>query len=184
MTATQNALAKRYAKALLTQSLESGLDAAALNADLQALANWFTSTPDAQTYFEHPAVAQTAKINLVQQSLSQALHGTITRLFTLLIQNGRARLLPAVAEAYRQLLNAHMGVIEGQLISATKLDAATQQAIAETLKTKLDARQVTLQNQVDPEVLGGVKLIFGDQVIDGTLSSQLKQLEAQLIAAG
>jgi F-type H+-transporting ATPase subunit delta len=180
----QNSHARPYAKALMAEAQKTGQNLTALAVDLVALAYWYTRSSEAATYFEHPALSVAQKSQVVTQYLAPSVQPLAARLLTLLLENGRIRLLPAVAEAFQALVNAHNGIVQGQVVTAQPLDATTKNSLVEVLRQKLSASDVRLENVIDPGVLGGAKVVLGDRVIDGTLSHRLSQLEALLIAAG
>ncbi|MEB3205895.1 MAG: ATP synthase F1 subunit delta, partial [Vampirovibrionales bacterium] len=180
----QNSHARPYAKALMAEAQNTAQDLSRLANDLAALSQWYTHSEEAATYFEHPALGVAQKAQLVTQYLAPSVQPLAAKLLLILLENGRLRLLPAVSEAFQALVNAQAGIVEGQLITAQALDAATQKNLAELLRQKLSATDVRLSNVIDPAVLGGAKIVLGDRVIDATLSHRLGQLEAALVSAG
>jgi F-type H+-transporting ATPase subunit delta len=98
-----------------------------------------------------------------------------------LAQNGRLRLLPEIREQFDALRNEREGVIEAEVISAFEL-TKPQLADLVRLLEKKTGRKVTARVQLDKELIGGVKVVLGDKVIDGSARAQLGALEAALKA--
>lgn len=70
----------------------------------------------------------------------------------------------------------------GTAITAVKLDEDQLSALGDSYAKKFGLASVTLENKVDPEIIGGVILKVGDCVIDGSVKNRLKKIRAQLIS--
>jgi len=96
----------------------------------------------------------------------------------LLVENGRLTCLPEIAAQFHTMKQAEEGVREGVVHSAFPLDANQLR----DLKTLLEGRfgRLQLSVQVDPTLIGGVKVIIGDQVLDTSVSGKLAAMRAAL----
>jgi F-type H+-transporting ATPase subunit delta len=101
----------------------------------------------------------------------------------LLVDNGRIGLLHEVAVGFTHLLHAEEGIERGELTTAIELDQDRRNAIRsqleETLKNKLE-----LSFNVEPEILGGVRLRIGDHLFDASLRTQLNILKDTIKRGG
>jgi F-type H+-transporting ATPase subunit delta len=99
----------------------------------------------------------------------------------ILVENERLPVLPEILELFVRLKNAHEGVKQAQVTSAFPLDdAALKKLIAELeprFKCKLEASV-----SVDPELIGGVRVAVGDEVIDASVRGKLATMTAALKA--
>jgi len=99
----------------------------------------------------------------------------------ILVENERLPVLPEILELFVRLKNAHEGVKQAQVTSAFPLDdAALKKLIAELeprFKCKLEASV-----SVDPELIGGVRVAVGDEVIDASVRGKLATMAAALKA--
>ncbi|HEX9812827.1 MAG TPA: F0F1 ATP synthase subunit delta, partial [Burkholderiales bacterium] len=97
----------------------------------------------------------------------------------ILVENERLPVLPEILELFVRLKNAHEGVKQAQVTSAFPLDdAALKKLIAELeprFKCKLEASV-----SVDPELIGGVRVAVGDEVIDASVRGKLATMTAAL----
>ena len=96
-----------------------------------------------------------------------------------LADNDRLLLCSEIALLYRQLRQQAEKRLEVRVVSAVPL----QESQAERMQTALARRfdcEITLDNDVDPEILGGAIIYAGDQVIDGSILGRLSRLEASL----
>ena len=98
-----------------------------------------------------------------------------------LAYNKRLELLPLVREQFESLKNAREGVVEAELQSAFELSAAQVADLVQRLE-KNTGRKVRSRVSIDKELIGGVRVLLGDKVIDGSVRAQLAALETALKA--
>jgi F-type H+-transporting ATPase subunit delta len=96
-----------------------------------------------------------------------------------LAENDRLAVLPEVAELFEAERAAVEGTVVAEVTSATALNDAQQQSIAEALKKRL-GRDVTLECKIDESLLGGAIIRAGDVVIDGSVVGKLEKLTSAL----
>ncbi|KAF7597899.1 MAG: F0F1 ATP synthase subunit delta [Candidatus Dactylopiibacterium carminicum] len=97
----------------------------------------------------------------------------------LLLENGRAQVLPEIAGIFGDLADAYEGVRDALVSSAFPLDTGA----TARLQTDLEARfgvKLRLQVRVDPELIGGVRVAVGDEVIDASVRGKLAAMAAAL----
>jgi F-type H+-transporting ATPase subunit delta len=98
-----------------------------------------------------------------------------------LTQNKRLELLPEIHAQYEMLKNASEGVVEAQLMSAFELTQAQVGDLVQRLE-KRTGRKVKAKVSIDKDLIGGLKVVLGDKVIDGSARAQLGALENALKA--
>ena len=113
--------------------------------------------------------------------LSGRLSGEAENFVRVLARNDRLSLLAEIREQYEVLKNAREGVIEAEVQSAFELNEAQLKDLVERLEKKT-GRKVRPHVSVDRELIGGVKIVLGDKVIDGSARAQLAALETALKA--
>jgi len=113
--------------------------------------------------------------------LAGKLPGDAENLVRVLAENGRLDVLPEVRAQYEALKNEREGVIEAEVTSAFEMSAPQIADLVSRLEKKT-GRKVKARVSVDRELIGGVKIVLGDKVIDGTARAQLGALEAALKA--
>jgi F-type H+-transporting ATPase subunit delta len=132
--------------------------------------------PQAGALIGNPNVAPTQVIDLFSSAGGKdAEVGSFVRL---LAENGRLACLPEIAAQFHTMKQAEEGVREGVVHSAFPLDEKQLR----DLKTLLEGRfgQLQLSVQVDPALIGGVKVVVGDQVLDTSVSGKLAAMRAAL----
>ena len=113
--------------------------------------------------------------------LSGKLSGEAENFVRVLARNDRLSLLPEIREQFEVLKNEREGVIEAEVQSAFELDEAQLKDLVQRLEKKT-GRTVRPHVSVDRELIGGVKIVLGDKVIDGSARAQLAALETALKA--
>jgi F-type H+-transporting ATPase subunit delta len=98
-----------------------------------------------------------------------------------LAENGRLDLLPQIHEQFEALRNAREGVVEAEVHSAFELNDAQMGELVQRLEKKT-GRKVRAKIVMDKDLIGGVKIVIGDKVIDGSARAQLGALETALKA--
>ncbi len=98
----------------------------------------------------------------------------------LLLERGRISALPAIARAYKQLVDERLGRVQATVTSAQPLDPATAASVQRALE-KRTGKRVVITSNVDPSLIGGVVARVGDLVFDGSLKSKLEALRARIL---
>ena len=94
------------------------------------------------------------------------------------IDSGRIANLPGTIEAFRQMIDEQEGVFKAQLTSATPLDPGQVQAISQAIG---GGRTVDIEQKVDEDILGGLILRVGNNLVDLSLKTQLNQFAKNAI---
>jgi F-type H+-transporting ATPase subunit delta len=102
-------------------------------------------------------------------------------LVRVLTENKRLQLLPEIRGQYEMLKNASEGVVEAELMSAFELTQAQVGDLVQRLE-KRTGRKVKAKVSIDKDLIGGLKVMLGDKVIDGSARAQLGALENALKA--
>jgi F-type H+-transporting ATPase subunit delta len=174
--AASDILARRYAEAYFDLARDAGkIDA--YGDDLARAAELLEQPPVAEA-MRNPRVPVHDRIRLILD-LTDGLAQPTRNLLHLLVERGRAGIVPAVLESYRELADQASGITRVQVTSAVPLDTALEQSIRDTLGRTLGGRIQTTVRQ-DPAIIGGLIIRIGDRVIDGSLRTRLQQLRAAL----
>ena len=102
-------------------------------------------------------------------------------LIKVLVEYGRMSLLPAISSAFEELKAQDEGVLDAQIIAAAKISATQTKDLVKRLEAKF-GKKVEATVSVDPEIIGGIKIIVGDTVIDASVKGQLQNLAYTLAA--
>jgi F-type H+-transporting ATPase subunit delta len=122
-----------------------------------------------------PAIPVARRQQIVEDLLGGKASETTVALVSLVVGTGRAEELPAIVRELVSMSAREAGKEVAEVRSAVELTADQQDRLAKALNAAT-GKQVTIKVIVDPSVLGGIVAQVGDQVIDGSVRSQLEQL--------
>ncbi len=96
-----------------------------------------------------------------------------------LVENERLQVLPEIRDLFVALKNEHEGVLEAEIASAFPLDDATLASLKADLEARFKA-ELDVSVSIDPELIGGVRIAVGDEVIDASVRGKLANMAAAL----
>ena len=126
-----------------------------------------------------PNLSDASVAGLFIAILSGRLSGDAENFVRVLAQNDRLALLPEIRTQFEALKNEREGVVEAEVQSAFELSEAQLKDIVQRLEKKT-GRKVKSRVTVDEALIGGVRVLLGDKVIDGSVRAQLAALETAL----
>ena len=173
------AAARRYAEAAFQVALaEDGLDR--WQQDL-ALAADILGRPEVVDVVGSPAIPLDRRLAVTDALLKSRISPAALRLVNLLVQRGRASVLPRVSDEYTRQLNTHRGVVMATVTSAVPLTDDETAAIRSRVEAMAGTR-VELATQVDPDLIGGLTIQVRDRLLDASIRGRLERLRDQLQA--
>jgi F-type H+-transporting ATPase subunit delta len=170
-------IARPYAEALFKTLQAKSTEALGWLDVLAAFAN------DAQmrALASNPTVthAQVAKVLLGASGAQVPQEGV--NLVDVLAENGRLSVLPEIASQFRALANKATGLAEGVVYTAFELDAAALTELSASLEKRF-ARRLSLTQVLDKDLIGGIRVVVGDEVLDTSIKARLEQMQVTLTA--
>lgn len=174
-------LARNYAEALFELAERHDAHDEYLHASA-LLTEVLEANPRVRQFLEMPKLDTRAK----QQALRQALTGRVPPLFInfllVVLAKRRQRLLPEIGREYAALLDEKLGRMHVQVVLAHQPDAETTGRIAREL-TRILGRTAIPHVRVDPGIMGGIVVRYGDRILDGSIRRRLMGLRARLLDA-
>lgn len=137
--------------------------------------------PRVQSAVADPNLSDAEVAGVFISILSGRLTGEAENFLRVLAENKRIELLPEIRMQFEALKNEREGIIEAEVQSAFELTEAQLADLVQRLEKKT-GRKVRAQVHINKELIGGVKLVLGDKVIDGSARAQLGALETALKA--
>jgi F-type H+-transporting ATPase subunit delta len=179
MASFGGSVARRYARAIFDIGVAKGLYEA-FATEIEALAAVYAASPDLRQALENPVFKLDQRQGILEKILPRVAPSREIRNFALLLlERRRIGSLPAIARAYRELVDDKLGRVRATVTSATPLDPATQTAVQRALERRTGKR-VVLSASTDPNLIGGIVARVGDQVFDGSLRTRLDSLKSRL----
>lgn len=174
-----NAIAKRYAKALVQLGAEEG-KVAKFHEELTCFESVLAAHGELRSIFADPAFGVEAKRNILQDLIAKlAVSPTVASFLLLLLEKNRLVFLGQILACYGTLADELSGVVRPTLVSAMPLGDGQVAEIKASLE-KMTGKQVVLKMEINPELIGGVVTKIGDQLFDGSVRTQLKRIEDTL----
>ena len=174
-------VARRYAEAFVntlekSRRLEPGLEG------LKFASQTYVGSRDLQRFLGSPEIGPEEKERLLARLLSDTVGTEGMGLIDLLLKWDRVDHLPAISEEARRAAEIRQGILRGQVATARPISSSETEAIARAVGQLLGKR-VLLERQVDPQLIGGVRVVVGTSILDGSIQTLLKQIREQLLAA-
>ncbi len=170
-------IARPYAEALFKAS----------RADLAATAQWVDALASVagneqlQAFAANPKVSDQQVFDLITGVAKVNLSAAGQNFLRTVIENGRLAALPEIAVQFRALKNAQGGSSDAVVYSAFPIDAAALADVARTLEQRF-GRKLNVSVQEDPSLIGGIRVVVGDEVLDTSVKARLEQMKAALTA--
>ena len=174
-------LALAYAQSLLELAGDSD-QAEAVGGELRDLREVIEKNPAFGTFLSDPSISDEDRTGLLKKVLADQVSKLMMNFLMVVAEKHRLGSLPAISAAYDELLDKQLGKVEVDVIVAQRL---TPDAL-ETVRRRVSAalkRDAVVHPYVDESIIGGMILRVQDQLIDGSIRTQLKTIRQRMIAA-
>ena len=172
-------LATRYAGALLASAGRDG-DLAAVAESYAAVRELLGQRPELGAFLRGPQVSEDEKRGLLRTLFGGRIEPLLLNFCLLLIDKNRIENLDEIGQEFARLVERAQGLQRAVVTTAVPLPPDLEGALAKQLET-LTGTRIVLEKRVDPAVIGGVAVVVGDNVIDGTVRASLQHLRARLL---
>ena len=171
-------VARPYAGALFRVA-QNG-DLAAWSAIVAELAQ-IGANPDVQAFAANPNVKHAQLADTIASLVKSPLNAEAKNFIAMLAENDRVALLPEIGAQFTVLKNAQEGAADATIHSAFDLSADQLNQLAAALEKKF-GRKLNPTVTVDPSLIGGVRVVVGDEVLDTSVRAKLQQMHNALVA--
>jgi F-type H+-transporting ATPase subunit delta len=113
--------------------------------------------------------------------LTEGMKASTTNFLKVLVDNGREEILDEVFVRYEELVKEHLGKIEVEVTTAVDLSDEQLDRLKERLGVVLEAREIILETNVDPGLIGGAVFRFGGRLMDGSIRGRLQSLREGML---
>jgi F-type H+-transporting ATPase subunit delta len=171
-------VARPYAEALFRVAQGGDLNAwSGLVAELAQIG----ANPDLQAFAGNPNVTPAQLAETIASLVKSPVNAEATNFIAMLAENGRIALLPEIGAQFIVLKNAHQGAADATIYSAFDLSADQVNALVAALEKKF-GRKLNPTVDIDTSLIGGVRVVVGDEVLDTSVRAKLQQMHAALVA--
>lgn len=171
-------IARPYADALFQVARQG--DVAAWGRQLDALAA-VAADGGLQAFADNPKVTAAQVDEVMVAATKLSIDAGVRNFLRTLLDNGRLVALPEVAAQFRARVNAAGGAADAVVHSAYPLDDAQLADLVVTLQQRF-GRKLNATVVLDPELIGGVRVVVGDEVLDTSVRARLERMKVALCA--
>ncbi len=174
-------IARPYAEALFKVS---GTQQQELAAQVQAIAD-VAGDAQLRSFADNPKVDDEQVFKLITSVLERSVQGELSsaaqNLLRTVIANGRIAALPEIAAQFQALVNASSGVSDATVYSAFEIAPSQLDDVVSALQARFK-RKLHVNVVVEPELIGGIRVVVGDEVLDTSVRARLEQMRVALTA--
>ena len=174
MPRARPALAKRYAEALYELVAPEGQQEEALRA-LESVRELWRENGELRRALGNPLIPPRVRVQLMQTISATEFPAHVVDLLELILQRHRHFILPALADAFRAVLDEREQRVRVEAIAAVAVPEEFRQRL-QRLAKRLAGPRAELVIKQDPSIIGGLILRIGDRVIDASVRGQLERL--------
>ena len=171
----------RYALALYDLAASAN-ETVTVGRELDALAEMVGSNDELRIHLTSPQFTIDTKKRILTGVLGDEVHDLVRRTVMLLADKGRAGVVGDLAGAYHAVAGSKEGRETAVVTSAVPLTDDVRTKLLEQLQS-LTGNTVTLEESVDPSLLGGVRIVMGSRMIDGSLRRRLEAIGERMARA-
>ena len=170
-------IARPYAEALFEASEK---DLGKVSAWVDELAQ-IAANAQLLQFADSPKVTPAQVFDVIASVAKSALDEHAKNFLRAVIANGRLSVLPEIASQFRALVNAQSGSSDAVVYSAFPIDSAALAEVATTLEKRF-GRKLNVTVELEPELIGGIRVVVGDEVLDTSVKARLEQMKVALTA--
>ena len=171
-------IASRYAKALFDTAKAEGKIDETLE-QLCLIGRLLDEHSDLETLFLDMDVKPEDKVEVLDRALRGEWSSLVRGAIYVVMSMGRAESLRAIIKAYEEIVDVDQGRLRVVVRAAYPIPDATLKSLCVRLERR-EGKKVMLSVQIAPELLGGLQLVMGNRLIDGSIRRQLTDLRQQL----
>jgi len=170
-------IARPYAEALFKASA----------ADEQAVLTWLdelacvAGQTQLQQFADSPKVTHAQVYEVIAGVMKSNLDDHAQNFIRTVIANERLAFVPEVAVQFRALVNAQSGASDAVIYSAFPIEGAALAEVSQMLEKRF-ARPLKVSVELQPELIGGIRVVVGDEVLDTSVKARLEQMKMALAA--
>ena len=171
-------LARPYAEAAFQVAVKGDLKQA--TAEIDALAA-VAANDQLRQFADAPKSGAAQVFDVITSVVNMPLSDASKNLLRTVIDNGRLSVLPEIAAQFHMLVNSRSGVSDAIVYSAFAIDAAALTDLVASLEKRF-GRKLNASVQIDADLIGGVRVVVGDEVLDTSVKARLEQMRTALAA--
>lgn len=177
---SQSTAAQRYALALF-QLAQQHNQLASVEEDLREVKVVFKENSDLQALLASPKLSLERKKELIRELFGKA-NPLVVNMLQLLVDRKRINETVEIATEFEALSNDAQGIADAKVYSTRPLTDDERAEISSAFAHKVGKQTLRIENEIDPSLLGGIRLQIGNRIFDSSVSAKLDRLKKQLLS--
>jgi F-type H+-transporting ATPase subunit delta len=178
-SAVRSEVVEPYAEALMSIARSHDLTEQ-YGEQIRALLSLLENSQDLREFLASPLILGEKKKAVLQQIMGEDSQPMMLNFLNLLVERRRILFLEGIGKHYLALLRELNQTVLAEVTSAISLNDDQQQAVREKVVAMTGARSVELNVKIDPDLIGGVVIKVGSQIVDASLRGQLRRISLRL----
>ena len=171
-------VSRTYSEALFEVAVEEDiLDK--LAEELQFVIDTFNTYPDLFELYKSPQITVNERKEMVAQVFGDKISLNLKNFLKILIDKGRCGSFYGISDSFMDLKNKEKGIVHVVAETVTEMSDAQMHLLTEKLGKNITGT-VLITNKINPDIMGGINLKIGDQVIDGSVKTKLEEIRDEL----
>ena len=172
-------LASRYAKSILSLAKEHGSLEETVK-DVRLLEETLEGSKELRLMLKSPIIPSDKKEKVMSLLFSSQLSDLTYKFINLLVLKGREKHLVEMVHSFMELYNKANHIVKATLITAIPVDKKTVEEVRSLLLSNKRTESVEIQTKVDPTIVGGFVLKYGDMLLDNSVERKLQLIKKQI----
>ena|SRR5690625_1615039 len=173
-------VAKRYGEALFQLATEKGIEKKLIS-ELRTVKEVFQKDEQINDFLNHPRITNANKLQLIDSSFA-SFDKNVVNTLKLLVQRHRIDNVAAIVDEFIHLQNEANGVAVATVYSTRALTDEEKSQLEASFKKRFNKKEISIVNEVDPSLLGGVKIRVGNTIYDGSLNNKLNRIKHNIVS--
>jgi len=179
MSIVQAQVLEPYAEALMSLAQTHNLTEE-IGENMRSLIDLLNESAELRAVLANPFIKLDAKKSIVDEIVSDRVHPYTRNFLKLLVDRRRILFLEGICQQYLAILRKLNQIVLAEVTSAVELNEDQQQDVKDRVKAMTNASEVELELKLNSELIGGVIIKVGSQVIDASLRGQLRRIGMSL----
>ena len=179
MKAVNEQVVEPYARALMSVAQGNNLTEQS-GEDVRSLLNVLQTSEQFRDFLANPFINAEDKKAVIGRVMGDSVNPSIRNFLMLLVDRRRIILLEGICQQYLTLLRQLNQTVLAEVTSAVELNESQQQSVRDKVISMTNARSVEIETKIDRDLIGGVIIKVGSQVVDASIRGQLRRLSLRL----
>ena len=166
----------RYAKAILETAVSAG-KTVQVNDDMKSIVDSASGSQELSEFLSSPIISSEVKMNALSEVFANVQSET-KMLFKLLQENKRFEILEPIASQFNRLFDEMNGVEVAKVTTAFPITPELETKVLAKI-AEISNKKITIENIVDPSIIGGFVLRIGDKQYNASVANRLQELKRE-----